>query len=83
MKVIEALKLNKELLMRIREMGVRLEDCQYVDMYSDYEEMLVKGMKTTYIVSVLADVYHISERKVYGLLKLFNADCKIRAPRKR
>ena len=83
MKVIDAIKLNREFLMRMKEMGVRLEDCKYVDLYIDYEEMLAKGMKITYIVSVLSDIYHISERKVYILLRLFNMDCKIRALRKR
>ena len=83
MKVIEAIKLNKEFLLRIKEMGVRLDDCKYVELYYDYEEMLAKGMKITYIVSVLADIYGISERKVYSLLNLFKRDCKNRASRKR
>ena len=83
MKVYEAINLNRELLMRIREMGVRLDDCRYVDVYNDYVEMKAKGMKITYIVSVLADIYHISERKVYNLLRLFGMDCNTCAVRKK
>lgn len=82
MKVYEAINLNKEVLMRIKDMGVRLSDCEYVDLYNDYEEMKAKGMKITYIVALLSDMYHISERKVYDLLRKFNMDCKIRALRK-
>ena len=83
MKVIEAINLTHDLLMRIKEMGVKLDDCQYAHLYDDFEDMKAKGYKTTSIVTVLADIYHISERKVYALLRLFNANCKICAPRKR
>ena len=82
MKVIEALKLNKEVLLRMQDMGIRLEDCNYVDLFNDYEEMKAKGFKITYIVTILSDIYHISERKVYSLLRKFNMDCKIRSLRK-
>lgn len=82
MKVFEVLNLNRELLMRINEIGIRLDDCRFVDLYNDYEEMKAKGMKITYIVTMLSDIYHISERKVYNLLKRFNMDCKVRALRK-
>ena len=82
MKVIEALKLNKEILLRMQDMGIRLEDCNYVDLFNDYEEMKAKGLKITYIVTILSDIYHISERKVYNLLKRFQTDCKIRSLRK-
>ncbi len=83
MKAIDVIKLNKEFLMRMKEMGIRLDDCQYVDLYNDYEEMKAKGFKITYIVTELSDIYNVSERKVYDLLKRLNMDCKIRALRKR
>ena len=82
MKAIDFIKLNKEFLMRMKEMGIRLEDCKYVDLYNDYEEMKAKGFKITYIVTALSEIYHISERKVYDLIKRFNMDCKIRSLRK-
>lgn len=44
MKVFEVLNLNRELLMRINEIGIRLDDCRFVDLYNDYEEMKAKGM---------------------------------------
>ena len=68
--------------MRMQDMGIRLDDCRFVDLYNDFEEMKAKGFKVTYIVSVLADIYHISERKVYSLLRRFSVDCKIFAPTK-
>ncbi len=76
MKVIEILNFNRELLKRLQIAGIRLEDAQYIDMYTDYETMLAHGEKVSYAVAVLADRYAISERKVYGLIKRFQSDCK-------
>lgn len=76
MKIIEVLKLNKEFFQRLLLLGVRLEDCQYVDMYSDYEELRSKKEKTTYIVAYLSEKYNISIRKVYYLINYYESDCK-------
>ena len=35
MKVIEILNFNRELLKKLHEAGIRLEDKQYIDLYSD------------------------------------------------
>ena len=75
MKVIELLKFNRELLARVRAAGIRLEDTRFVDLYSDYVEMLDRGEKVSYAVAVLAEKYGISERKVYGLVTRFKSDC--------
>jgi hypothetical protein len=76
MKIIEILNFNKELLNRLLETGIRLDDCRYIDLYHEYKTMLNQGDKVTYIVTVLADKYRISERKVYDLVKRFNSHCK-------
>ena len=76
MKIIELLKFNKELLERLKKAGVRMDDCQYVELYSDYESMRKNGnQKVTYIVEKMAEKYKISVRKVYMLMKFFNSDC--------
>lgn len=75
MKVIEILNFNRELLKKLQDAGIRLEDCRYVDLYSDYVKLLEQGQKVSYIVAVLADKYSISERKVYGLIKHFQSEC--------
>jgi hypothetical protein len=74
MKVIEILNFNRELLTRLLESG--LEDVRYVNLYTDYFHLLRAGEKMTYIVAILAERYGISERKVYGLIKRFQSDCK-------
>lgn len=75
MKIIEVLKFNRELIKRLRMAGIRLEDEQFVDLYSDYTTLLAKGEKVSYIVAILSERYAISERKVYGLIKHFQTDC--------
>ena len=75
MKIIEVLKVNRELIKRLRMAGIRLEDEQFVDLYSDYTTLLAKGEKVSYIVAILSERYAVSERKVYGLIKHFQTDC--------
>lgn len=79
MKVIEILKLNKELLNVFKSVGIKVEDVRYIDLYNDYKSFLESGEKVSYIVMVLADRYDISERKVYGLLKRLQMDCNLAA----
>lgn len=76
MKVIEALKFNSGLIKNLQIVGIRLGDTRYIALYDDYIRMMDEGCKVSYIVAVLAEKYHISERKVYSLLKKFGSDCK-------
>lgn len=76
MKVIEVLKFNRELLRKLKSAGIRLEDEEYVDLYTDYTSLIEQGEKVSYIVAHLASKYSVSERKVYDLIKRFQSDCK-------
>lgn len=76
MKVIEILRFNRELLKKLDYAGIRLNDAQYIDLYSDYMDHIKNGDKVSYTVAVLAQKYNISERKVYDLVKRFQSDCK-------
>lgn len=74
MKVFEILKLNRDLLNICRDVGIRMDDVQYIELYNDYNRLLAAGEKVSYIVAVLAERYAISERKVYALIKRLRAD---------
>jgi len=76
MKIIEVLKFNRELINRLKMSGIRLEDVEYVDLYTDYTTLLERGEKVSYIVARLSEKYAVSERKVYTLIKRFQSDCK-------
>lgn len=75
MKVIELLNFNRELLKKLQEAGIRLEDARYIDLYMDYMRLLDQGEKVSYVVAVLSEKYSVSERKVYALVKHFQSDC--------
>ena len=77
MKIIEIVKINRELLKNLHTAGVRIEDAKYIDLYADYRRMLANGDKVSYIVTVLSNKYAVSERKVYALIKHFQSDCKL------
>lgn len=76
MKIIEVLKFNRELIKRLKIAGIRLEDEEFVDLYTDYTTLLNRGEKVSYIVARLSEKYAVSERKVYTLIKRFKSDCK-------
>lgn len=77
MKIIEIVKINRELLRNLHIAGVRLDDAKYINLYTEYRHMLENHEKVSYIVTVLAEKYAISERKVYGLIKRFQTDCNL------
>lgn len=75
MKVIEVLEFNQELIKRLKLAGIRLEDADYIDLYIEYKQLTAQGEKVSYVIAHLAEEYAVSERKVYGLIKRFRADC--------
>lgn len=75
MTIFEVLKFNREILEKLRRIGIRLDDTRYIDLFVDFNNMVGSGDKVSYAVAVLADRYGISERKVYSLLRHFRNDC--------
>lgn len=82
MTIFEVLIFNRELLERLRRIGVRLEDTAYIDLFMDYNNMVGAGDKVSYAVAVLASRYHVSERKVYSLIKHFRSSAPPLCPEK-
>ncbi len=74
MKVFELLSINKELLNKILQAGIKPDDYRYVDLYRDFVELKQSGEKVTYIVAHLATQYQISERQVYNLVERLGKD---------
>ena len=77
MKVIEILKLNRELLKTCHYMGIRPDDVQYIELYNEYNKLHTNGEKVSYIVATLSLRYGISERKVYDMIRRFKTDCNL------
>ena len=79
MKLIEILKLNRELLNICRTAGIRLDDVRYIELYNEYSRLLAEGEKITYIVAALSDKYGVCERTVYDLIRRLKAECNLLA----
>ena len=59
---------NKELLQRLKQAGIRLDDYKYCDIYRDYIEMSRTERSRKVIFLTLAQRYHISDRQVYNIV---------------
>lgn len=59
MTIFEILKFNRELLNRLRQSGIRLEDADYIELFVDFNKMVAAGEKVSYAVACLATDYHI------------------------
>ena len=75
MTVFDIVFLNRELLTRMREAGVRLDDTLYIDLFIDYSGMIADGHKVTYAISTLSLRYGVSVRKIYDIIKHFQTCC--------
>lgn len=73
MTIFEVITFNRELLARLSAAGIKPEDYRYLDLYNDFKEFVRRGEKVTYVVTVLADRYAVSERQVYKIVKRFDA----------
>ena len=76
MKVIEVLKIGRNILELLHKSCISIKDIQYVALYDEYMEIVRSGGKSTYAAAHLSRKYKISERKVYYLVKKFGGDCK-------
>jgi len=56
-----------------------MDDIRYLPMYDEYQRMVKAGCKKSYAIATLVDVFHISERQVYYVVKKFSQDCKVDA----
>jgi len=75
MTLFEILRFNRNMLGIMQELGIREDDYRYYPLYCDYLQMMREGEKVTYIVAVLAERYHLCERKVYSLIRRYKTDC--------
>ena len=75
MKVVDLLKISRDLLKLLHENGISVGDYLYLPLLADYQQMKCSGDKTSYIVLMLSKKYEMCERKVYKLLNKLLKDC--------
>ena len=79
MKVIEILKLGRNILEVLQEACVKVDDVRYIALYEEYRDIVGNGGKATYAVCCLAEKYGISERQVYYVIRKLGKSCNIGA----
>ena len=62
----------------MNEAGIRLEDYKYCDLYRDYLKLSETKSTRKEVILTLADMYHISDRQVYNILKHLEMSVKRR-----
>ena len=71
MKTVELVRFCGEMLKRLHESGIRIDDYKYLGLYEEYVAMRKKNEKMTYCVAYLSDKYGLCERKVYKVISHF------------
>ncbi len=70
---------SSEMLKRLHECGIRIDDYKYLPMLVEYEDMMLSGEKKTYVVASLSEKYGMCERKFYKVIARLMKDCQIRS----
>lgn len=65
MRIIELMKISSDTLYLLSENDIKMSDVKYLDMYSEYEAMIAKSLKVTYIVEHLSEEYGVSVAQVF------------------
>ena len=76
MKVIEIMKLGRNWLEMLQKACIRIDDVRHIEMYETYKRIIRDGGKKTHAVAVIVDLFHVSERQVYYIIRKFEQDCK-------
>lgn len=75
MKRLELVEFNKELLKKMQNAGVKIDDWKYIPMVKDYLKMVESGEKRTFAAMKVSDKYKVHPKTVYNVLKRLCSDC--------
>jgi len=79
MRCLDLMIFSSEMLKRLHECGIRIDDYKYLPMLVEYEDMMLSGEKKTYVVASLSEKYGMCERKFYKVIARLMKDCQIRS----
>ena len=69
---------NNELLRKLKEAGVRLEDYKYSDLFRDYQELSSQEHCRKVVILTLAERYGITDRQVYNIINHMQTEVRQR-----
>ena len=74
MKVVEYLKIGREFLKLMSNLGLMRDDYQHIELYEEYMVMRGEGEKVDYILSILSNKYKLSESTVKRIVRRFSKE---------
>ncbi len=75
MKVVELLRIGKELLKLMSENDVKRDDYKFVKMYQEYLTMRKNGVKYRATIQMLSEEYSTSKASVERAIRRLSKDC--------
>ena len=79
MKVVELLKIGRNLFEALHRSCSKVSDIRFIEMYEEYDAMLKDRHKMSYIAAFLSEKYDISERQFFYIIKRLSQDCTFSA----
>lgn len=64
----DLIEFNRELLQKLKQAGIRLDDYRYCDLYRDFVEMSRKETNRKVVILTISERYGISDRQVYNII---------------
>lgn len=74
MKNAELLKLCRELLKKMSENDIKIDDWKYANMYDEFNCMRKNGTKYNVAIIFLSDKYNVSEATIERVLRRLSKD---------
>lgn len=69
MNCAELMKINMKLLELMSNLGIKVTDYRFVDLYEEYQKMKREGEKYWYMITHLSEKYKVSESSVKRLIR--------------
>lgn len=76
MKIVDIVKLGREMLKTMSDYGVKEGDWRYIGLYEEYREMRRKGLKYRYVIMQISLTHGISKSKVERIVRRLGQDVK-------
>lgn len=74
MKVVELVKISKDVLKMGSKSDLRVKDWQHLEMYEEYCLMRTASEKFRYVIAYLAEKYRVSESTVKRVVRRFSKE---------
>lgn len=77
MKVVDFLKLVRELLKVMSICDLKCDDYKYIELHEEYAKMRHNGDKVDYILCVLSHKYKLSESTIKRIVRRLSKEVRI------